>query len=228
SPSPGQTKVRPTLMGWLKPALSFAVLAIIAAGLVYFLIGESTPKPPVITEASPTPAPLPSASPDASPLLAGTFPTPVPTLAATPSATNEVVAINLRARPFLEVENLTRSQREEEAVTSLLAAKKLYVEGKGDQELAEPFVEALKQRLQAGGNFNFTDESTEAEIALKLIIESRRQRVRVTASIVNVKGEVLWPLTPRFRARRYEGSATEVAAKFSEELQRDLRALQVR
>lgn len=225
SPSSGQTKVRPTLRGWLKPALAFAVLAMIAAGLVYFLLGQSTPKPPVVTEASPTPAPLPSISPEASPLLAGTSPTPAPTRKPMLLPAYAVVAFNLPANPLLKEENLTRGQREEEAVTSLLAAKKLFVDGNGAPALAEPFAEALKERLQAGGTFNFSDKRDDAEIALKLIVESRGQRVRVIASIVNVKGEVLWPLTPGFRARRYDGVSEEVIAKLSRELLSDIQQL---
>ncbi|MDQ3011057.1 MAG: hypothetical protein M3X11_10205 [Acidobacteriota bacterium] len=206
--------------GWLKPAIAFAALAIVAAGLVYVLIGRQTSKQPIITQSSPTPAPT------ASPLLAEQSPTPAPTPVATPlPATERVLAVNLPADPLSKLENLTRGQREEEAVTSLLAAKKLYVEGKGAPALAEPFAEAIKQRLQAGGNFNFTGDSTEAEIALKLIVESKGQRLRVTARIVNVKGEVLWPLTPGIRARRYDGVSEEVIAELSRELLRDIQQL---
>ncbi len=211
--------------GWLKPAIGFAALAILAVGLVYFLTGQPTPKPPVITEASPTPTLLPSTSPDASPLLAGTSPTPAPTLATTPPTTDEVVAIDLPARRLSEFENLTRGQREQQAVTSLLEAKKLYVDGNGAPTLTKQFGEMLRQRLQEQGDFNFTSNRNEAEIALKLTVEPAGQRVRVTASIVNVSGKVIWPLTTGMRARRYEGSTEKVIAQLSSELLSDIQQL---
>ncbi len=227
SPTSKQAEARSTVFdrlfsGWLKPAVAFAVLALLAAVTVYVLRERATPKPPVITEASPTLSP--GVSPNVAPLLAGASPTPAPTRKPTPRA-DDVVAFNLPSNPLLPGENLRRVEREEEVVTSLLAGQKLFVDAKGAPGLLESFVAALKAQLQADGTFHFTDNRDEADIALKLNVEAGTQGVRVVAAIVNAKGEVLWPLTLGVRARRYDGISENVIAELSRELLRDFRQL---
>ncbi len=227
SPTSTQAEARSTVFdrlfsGWLKPAVAFAVLALLAAVTVYVLRERATPKPPVITEASPTLSP--GVSPNVAPLLAGASPTPAPTRKPTPRA-DDVVAFNLPSNPLLPGENLRRVEREEEVVTSLLAGQKLFVDAKGAPGLLESFVAALKAQLQADGTFHFTDNRDEADIALKLNVEAGTQGVRVVAAIVNAKGEVLWPLTLGVRARRYDGISENVIAELSRELLRDFRQL---
>ncbi|HMX29471.1 MAG TPA: hypothetical protein PKC13_28050, partial [Blastocatellia bacterium] len=221
-----QTDSRPTLLGWLKPALAFALPAVLAAGLIYLMMERSAPKPPVITSTSPTPLPtaLPEASPNASPLLAANSPTPAPTRKPTPRA-DEVLVVNLPSNPLLRAENLRRVEREEEVAASLLAGQKLFVDAKGASALVTPFVAALKQRLQADGTFQITDSSAEANIALKLNIESATRGICVISAIVNAKGEVLWPLMPGIRARSYEGVRENVIAELSRELLGDIQQL---
>ena len=227
SPTSTQAEARSTVFdrlfsGWLKPAVAFAVLALLAAVTVYVLRERATPKPPVITEASPTLSP--GVSPNVAPLLAGTSPTPAPTRKPRPRA-DDVVAFNFPSNPLLPGENLRRVEREEEVVTSLLAGQKLFVDAKGAPGLLESFVAALKAQLQADGTFHFTDNRDEADIALKLNVEAGTQGVRVVAAIVNAKGEVLWPLTLGVRARRYDGISENVIAELSRELLRDFRQL---
>lgn len=204
---------------WLKPVLTYA-LVLVAAGLMINRLAQKdgggeivviVPSPsPVITV---TPAPIEQ---------------PSPLLSRSPLSADTVLTVNLPASKSSGLDNLARSQREECAVTSLLAAKKLYVEGKGAPALAQQFGASLKQRLQASRRFSFTDNSNEAEVAMKLKVESAGQRVRVTVSIVNADGKVIWPLTPRTRARRYTGATEKVIAQVSSELLSDIQQLKPR
>ena len=101
------------------------------------------------------------------------------------------------------------------------------MDANGDPALVAPFVASLKTQLQADGFFQFID-SRDADIALKLSIEVGKQGVRVIAAIVNAKGEVLWPLTPGVRARRYDGEAENVVFRFGNDLLGDLEKLKRR
>lgn len=201
---------------WLKPVLVYALL-LIAAGLLFNRLARKEGGNEIVVV---VPSPSPSVTVTPTPVEQ-----PSPLLSPSPPAPEEFLAVDLRASKSSGLENLTRSQREENAVSSLLAAKKLFIEAKGSS-VATQFGELLKQRLQSKVKFVFTESSNDAEIALKLTVKPSDQRIVVEASIVNANGEVFWPLTPGFRARQYTGNQEKIIAQMSLDLLSDIQQLE--
>lgn len=229
APAPAQTSWLSTLWPFqvsFKPALGFALLAVILGGLGYVLFKQSQPKPVDIAQTPPTPAPGVTASLAPSPSPTGAAPTPEP-----PSneASDEVIAMDVRGRGSAPEDDLVRSEREE-AVNALLAGQRLYVELSGSHPQRRQFVESLKQRLQASGQFKLTEDREAAEIALKLTLRETppapSPRISAFARIVNADGKVIWPLTPRTSGRQYTGDANKIADRLSNDLLEDIRRLE--
>ncbi len=201
---------------WLKPALTYALL-LVAAGLLINRLARKdgggeivvvVPSPSSTAIITPTPVDRPS---------------PLPTL----SPPSDDVSVKYLASRSASDENLTRSQREENAVTSLLAAKKLFIDAKGSSVAAQ-FGESLRRRLEQEPNvkFVFTDKTDKPDIALKLTVEPFGKRLRVIASIINADGDVFWPLMPDVRARQYTGAEEKILEKLSRELLSDIQRLE--
>lgn len=205
-----------------KPALIFALLAVILGGLWYVFLKRSQPKPTDTVKTPPIPAPS---------ITAGIAPSPSPAavMFSSEPPSEEVVARNIPGRGSAPDNDLVRSEREE-GVKALLAGQRLFLELGGSHSQRRQFAESLKQRLQASGQFKLTEDREAAEIALKLTLrESPRassSRISVWARIVNADGKVIWPLTPRTSERRYEGLIEKVSDLLSRELLDDLRHLE--
>ncbi len=216
-----------TLGGWLKPALALLALAVVA-GLIYFFAGQSTPPQPAITEASPTPAPSPQTSPLVAQQSPTSAPTPQPNVTPALPPGDQVIAINIPASKSSTLDDLTRGEREQATATSLLSARKLFVEIKGDEALRRRLDNQIRQQLQTAGKFAIVANSGDAEIALKLTVRQKDGRAIVDARIVNADGKVIWPLTTGISGRRYTGAAEKVALQFSSDLLDDLNQLERR
>lgn len=201
---------------WLKPVVTYALLLLAAGLLINRLARKSGSEEIVVVVPSPSPT-------------ITVTPTPVVQPSSLPSPSllpaDRVLAIDLRSRNSSGLENLTRSEREDNAVKSLLAAKKLYIEAKGSS-MALQFGESLKQRLQSNVKFDFVDKPNKDDIALKLTVEPAGQRLTVIARIVNANGEVFWPLTSGMRARQYTGAQEKILDQLSRDLLSDIRQLE--
>ncbi len=229
---PQLSKPAPVRTSWLtalwpfqvsfKPALGYALLAVILGSLGYLLFRQSQPKPVDIAQTSPTPAPSATASVTPAPSPSIIAPGPEP-------PGEEVIAMNVRGGGSAPGDDLVRSEREE-AVNALLAGQRLYVELSGSHPQRRQFAESLKQRLQSSGQFNLTEDRETAEIALKLTLRetpsASSQRISVFARIVNADGQVIWPLTLRTSGRRYEGPTEKTLDRLTRELLDDVRRLE--
>jgi hypothetical protein len=223
---------------WWRPALAFAVLALIAAGLIYFFSGKPAKRPPeIVHEESPSPAP--SAPPVDQPTTTaqdGTTPAPNPPRQAPSPAGEEVLAMNIKARPGTGFEDsATRGEREDAARASLLAERKIYLEVGGDKRWRGSLSDRLGQRLRASGRLAPTSNRGEAEVALKVVVEAAPragidatldQGISFTARVVGADGKTLWPLTPRIIARRYQGEARKAADRMINDLLDDIQRLE--
>jgi hypothetical protein len=225
NPAPAQTSwltARWPFQISFKPALAFALLAVILGGFGYVLFRQSQPKPADIAQTSPTPAPSVTASNTPAPSPSIIAPGPEP-----PGA--EVIAMDVRGGGSAPGDDLVRSEREE-AVNALLAGQRLYVELNGSHPQRRQFAESLKQRLQSSGQFKLTEDREAAEIALKLTLRETPSapspRASVFARIVNADGKVIWPLTPRTSGRRYEGPTEKAMDRLSRDLLDDVGRLE--
>jgi hypothetical protein len=205
-----------------KPALAFALLAVVLGGLAYILFRQSQPKPADIAQTSPTPAPSATASNTPAPSPSIIAPGPEP-------PGEEIIAMDVRGGGSAPGDDLVRSEREE-AVNALLAGQRLYVELSGSHPQRRQFAESLKQRLQASGQFKLTEDREAAEIALKLTLREMppapSPHASVFARIVNADGKVIWPLTPRTSGRKYEGPTEKTLDRLTRELLDDVRRLE--
>lgn len=229
--------------GWWQPALACAVLALVVAGLVYFFAKQSVNRSPELVEhTSPTPAPgISPVTP--SPVLAqGGSPAPAPNprqqppAPPPPPANEEVLAMDLRARPGADFErSATRGEREEVARASLLTARRIYLDVSGAERLRNLLSQQLTQSLSTSGRFALTANRDEAEIALIVAVESTlpaqaeatpARKISFTARIVGADGKTLWPVTPGIIERRYTGPSTKAVAKLSQDLFGELQRLE--
>jgi len=232
---PGRNPFFDWRAAWWRPALAFAILALIAVGLIYLFSGKPANKPPqIVHEESPSPAP--SATPvDQSPTAAqdGTTPSPNPP---SQGPGEEVLAINIKARPGAGFEDsATRGEREDAARASLLTERKIYLEVSGDKRWRGFLSDRLTERLTGRGRFAATGSRGEAEVALKVVVEAAPragtdatadQGISFTARVVGADGKTLWPLTPRIIARRYQGEARKAADRMINDLVDDIQRLE--
>jgi hypothetical protein len=207
-----------------KPALVFLALALFVAPLIYLfqgrgsesngnVAGNATPTPQISPEATLAPATSPSSSPTAGP-------SPRP-FSSPPLSSNDVIAMDIRSALGAR-EPLTRGERA--AVAGLVDAKKVYLEVSGARR--EEARQKLLRRLPADNRFSLTDDSGEADVALKVMVGAARQgRLGLTAHLADANGSVIWPLTPGTSGRHYEGPLEKVIATFSLELAGDLQRL---
>lgn len=220
---------------WWRPALAFAVLALIAAGGFYLSGGKPANIPPEIVQEE---SPAPGAPPVDQPTTAQDGPalSPNPPQQAAPPAGENVIAMNIKARPGTGFEDsATRGEREDAARASFLTEGKIFLEVSGDERWRRSLNDRLAERLTAGGRFAVTGNRAEAEVALKIAVEAppvartdatSDQRISFTARVVGADGKTLWPLTPRVIARRYQGQARKAADKLINDLLDDVQRLE--
>jgi hypothetical protein len=133
--------------------------------------------------------------------------------------------MDLRSRRSDPAETLIREKRA--AAVNALAAKRVYLETDGDRRWRRTINARLTQSLQASGKFSFTANPDEAGTALKVTVAALPgARLALTARLVDTEGKVIWPLTPRAKARRYEGAAEKVLERLRRDLLRDVGGLE--
>jgi hypothetical protein len=219
----GQWLFDPQHKSW-RPALAFTLLALLGAGLWYWLwVGRNASSYKLARDAtstpqaSPTTAIMTAPSPQPGPSAA---PTPRPA-APPPSSSDEVIAMDIR-QPAGGPDLLTRSERAQAA--GLLEAKTVYLIVSGVR--SEYARQQLLQRLPVDNQFSLTEDPGQADVALKVTLAVARQdRLALTAHLADTNGKVIWPLTPGTSGRKYEGPLEKAIATFSRELAGDLRQL---
>jgi hypothetical protein len=132
---------------------------------------------------------------------------------------------------------LTRGTRTEVGAASLLSVRKIYLEFLGEAPTSLELQPLLAGRLEASGKFTIISNGDAADAYLKVTFQKlsddtprksypvnnnevslpadptniRAEQVSVIVQLVNARGEVLWPITPRDGAAQYSGSAARVA-----------------
>jgi hypothetical protein len=209
-----------------KPALAFMSLALASAAIGYWfwvwreapgdkLTRGVTPTARILIPTPPNTATSPQPRPPSTPIP--------PSPATPPSSSDEVIAMDIRRRAGEPGETLTRGERT--AATGLLEVRKVYLQISGAR--SEDVRQQLLQRLPADNKLTLTDNPGEADVALKVTVETApRDRLTLTAHIADANGNVIWPLTPGVIGRKYEGSLEKVIATFSRQLAADLRRLE--
>jgi hypothetical protein len=210
----------------LNPALAVALIALIAAGIILFIALRNSPTEPqqiakqqlpsLLEEGRPS-ASNTEASPQTSSSTRRTLPTstPKPKPSAQPSAT---IPPNNRSKP-----GITPREQSETSVKSLLDVKQVYVYSLGDEAFGQTVRQKLIDKLQASGRFVLTESSGGADTAIKgdALREGKRSDENtgreidvgsINLELLNVSGDIIW------RARKYRGTAEQIAAQFTKDL----------
>ena len=214
------------LTPWWRPALAFVLLALIAGGLIYASFNSGTKVPEKAQQEAPAAAP---GEPPAKPQHE-TPSAPDPSAPSPPSVSEDVVAVNIKARRGSGFEDsATRGEREDAARTSLLTARKIFLAVTGHEPTSGLLSDRLKERLPASGRFLLTTDPAEAEVALKIEAEAARTdatRVSFIARVVGADGKTLWPLIPGVVARRYQGQSKKAADRLLSDLLDDIQRME--
>jgi lipopolysaccharide assembly LptE-like protein len=198
--------------GW-KPAQAFALLLIIALGLIfYWRSRERAPeekmavKKPVQTTESPSP---PSPAPSASPAHREEKKHPAPAQRRRPDDSAQLLAM--------------RSERLALDGASLLAVKKVHVDLFSDDPIGEQFRDQLTAALRANRRFTLTTNRNEADAVLKgKLTTTRPEQVSVTVRLVNAKGDVLWPARGPGAGKQYQGPIANITGQIARDLLDDM------
>src|SRR5262245_1209410 len=204
----------PKIQFW-KPALALLLLALFFFSLIQYFKGiRNAHNGYIVTNDTPTPTispqPIPTVTPNPRPSSSPPFPR------------NDVIAMDIRPPTGAPDEPLTRGELAQAA--GLLEAQKVYLVVSGTQR--ERARQLLLKQLPADNLFSLTDDTAEANIALKVTVDAAQQdRVVLTAHIADANGNVIWPLTTGTIGRQYKGPFKKAVVKFSRELAGDLQRL---
>lgn len=212
------------LTPWWRPALAFVLVALIAGGLIY-LFSEPPSKPPEKAQQE-----LPAATPAPDTAQRETPAAPNAPSQSSPTASEDVLATNITARPGTGFEDsATRGEREDAARASLVTARKVFLDVNGHEPAKSLLRSRLGERVPAGGRFLLTAGRDEAEVALKIEAEAPRADATIvsfTARVVGPDGKTLWPTVPGVIARRYQGPAKKAADRLLNDLLDDIRRVE--
>ena len=221
----------------MKPAMAFALLVIIALGLlIYRRANESgketqrarrqQPPPAIVASPSPTataspvhdktrelkaPRGVERTAPDEAPLFVKEDKPdqPKPDEIAPPIVTGS--------------EPNPRNPKPRTQGASLAAVKKVYVDPLGDGTLAQQFRDLLITSLRANPRLIISEDRNEADATLKGKLTTRRGiQVSLNARLVNIKGVVIWPVKGPNAGKQYKGVAGIVADQVVKDLLADI------
>jgi hypothetical protein len=105
----------------------------------------------------------------------------------------------------------TRAPNRVGPVVSLPAVKKVFIQSLGDTAASKLVAKEMLQALRASGRFEITPTQDDAEAVLKISVRPGPAGVHVSvhALLVNVNGEVLWPV----KGGHYYSGSPEIAVK---------------
>jgi hypothetical protein len=194
----------------LIPKAAFAVLALLAAGFILYLVLKSPSRGPeqIAKQAAP-----PSTN------EAGKIPTPATT--SSPQMTTTPQELRTPRKPE-QLPGVTR-EPSGRAVKSLLEVERVYVGSMGDDAFSRSVQQQVIEKLRASNQYVVTQGPEDADTAVTGLarMEGKRRAERTSQEIevghvalqfVNVSGDVIW------RTKRLQGTAEEIAAQFMSDL----------
>lgn len=110
--------------------------------------------------------------------------------------------------------------------------KKIFLEPVEKQVLTQEVANHLLDNLRAAGTLTVVQRSDEADAVLKLYARTKPASTRnpksvtLSALLINVNGDVVWPLRQRRQRALYSGLPNEVARRIAADLLRDMRKSQ--
>jgi hypothetical protein len=214
------------LTPWWRPAFAFILVALISGGLVYWF---SRPVNKTVEQAQQEPQGTPTTQPP--PAAQQEMPsTHNPPSSSIPAGSEEVLAINIKARPGSGFEDsATRGEREDAARASLLTARKIFLDVSGNKTTSGLLRDRLNERLHSGTRFLLTADRDEAEVALKIQAEAPppgAAGIFFAARVVGPDGKTLWPIIPGVIARRYQGQPGQAADRLLNDLLADIQRVE--
>ncbi len=213
-----------------QPALLLLLLLVALAGvLIYWQATKDRPQPPVLSEQDEKdlPSPLPANR------NAGTNqPLPSPSLSLPPSdraaPDGEPLAIN--PQPQIPSDGrTTRSAQSKLTAAKLLSITKVYVDPLGEATASQSVRQSLVEQLQSSPRFRVVENRNEADAVFKgraRPISRNPEQASVQLQLVNIEGQILWPLTTEKLPRRYQGEPQTVAAQLLRDLLDDIQRLE--
>ncbi len=203
-----------------KPALAFAAIVIVILGLTLYWRGHNEPPREKTAEndkhSSKTPAP-PSPHPGASPAPRDEIKRHAPA----PQRPSDDSPLIAQREP--SPHEVLRGERLATDGASLLAVKKVHVDPFGDDPIGKQFRDQLTSALRANRRFTLTANRDEADAVLKgKLTATRPEQASATVRLVNVKGDVLWPVKGPGAGKQYQGSVTTMASQIARDLLADM------
>jgi hypothetical protein len=219
----------------LRPALAFALLAILALGLMLSWRsrgGEKSselvvqPRTTPTTEATTAPSPpetekrAPDSAPQPSRQHGGRMNSAAPPLVARtddPQRTEETPRVSPEGDPATA--DATRGTGKRAQGAALREVKKVYVDPFGDEPPGWQIRELLIAGLQTSQRLTITANREQADAVLKVTLTpARAGRVSLRVRLVNFNGGVLWPAKRARDGARYQGAAGAVADQIVKDL----------
>jgi hypothetical protein len=217
-----------------KPALAFAVIVIIALGLIVYWRGHKQSKQEEVvkknqpqTKESPAP---PSPTPEASPAQRGGKRRSAPAPRRRPVGLAPPLIVNRTPQPNepdlrIEVDpaDLTRGEKMALDGAALLSVKKVHIDQFSEDPIGKQFRDQLTAALRANRRFTITNNRDEADAVLKgKVTAPRPEQVSATVRLVNAKGEVVWPPKGPITGKQYQGPIVVITGQIARDLLADM------
>ena len=206
--------------GWLKPALAFVGLALLSAGLWFFVLrGDSSPEPPQLVEETPNPAPIPQEP---------QMDTPRETPPEKEVTSKKQIAADREQRskrPKVQnghrnlepgpsefgAESETRGMAARVTGVRLSEVKTIAIEIQGDGESGRQLEERLQAALASTTRFVVGSRET-CDAVLKVTVKSESSGPAAVVRMSNRSGYVIFPGGRETPGRKYSGTPEEIAA----------------
>ena len=226
-----------------KPALAFTLLALLAAGIWFFVLPEKRQAPQraedrQVPQAPPEPTPQPKPdqpqqaldqpkpndNQDSQKRLPQRKESPRQRIAKAPAPDNRDINPDSRhqpAPPEASIGDETRNTTPRLTGVALPEVKSVAIELKGDAALCQQLGERLTAQLSASQRVSFTADSERADAMLKISATSDKadqSRGVYIVRLANATGFVLWPLNHGGSGLKYAGSTEEIAQKIVHDL----------
>ena len=211
--------------GWLKPVLLLLALLICIAGLLIYFQSrrQGTAQPSVAGQKESQPSIPPPANQNSNEA-------PPPSVRPTPHdrREHEPPPDQLAVNPPTG-NRVTRAARMKRLAVRLLSVQKVYVDPLGEDALSQQVREVLIERLRSSNRFTVVSNRDEADAVFKggaARVEQNAEMASVVLKLVNIDGQVIWPLTTGKSARRYTGRVANLGDRLLHDLLNDIQRLE--